>query len=50
MKSDLRVWEGELSREKWNLTLRVEGFGIAFIKTDSTEKKFGLGRLRFFNS
>ena len=48
---DLRAWEEVLSGGKWNLTLRTEGFGIAFYKdlTESKNLKLG-GRLRIFNA
>ena len=50
-QSDLRAWEEVLSGGEWNLTLRTEGFGIAFYKdlTESKNLKLG-GRLRIFNA
>ncbi len=47
---DLDGWYGELNSGKWNLSLRVEGFGILISRPNTQRKNLVLGgRLRFFN-
>ena len=47
---DLEGWYGELNSGKWDLSLRVEGFGILISRPKTERKNLVLGgRLRFFN-